>query len=465
VSDESSRSSRLEEYAARPRRALWSMAIPIMAGMSIHTFYMITDMVFVGWLGPDALAALAFNMPLVFLGLGVTFGLGTGVTALIAQAIGARDKVEADRAAEHAVAVGIVFSALFTGAAYLWGEKLLAALGVPGHLLALAWEYLSVLAGGFVFLVMSVFFRSILSGEGDMKTPMAIGAAGTLLNVFLDPLFIFALDMGVRGAAIATVVSQALVAFVFVYLLFFREHTYVTFDLRNFRPSGRIVAAIIGIGAPASFSFVVMAFGGAVFNRILVSFSEDAVAAYQVGVRLDHVVLLPMIAISASLVTLVGMFHGARRPDLVRNTLHYGVWWAVAIAAGLGVVFFALAPVLAGMFSESPEIRSMATGYLRITVLGYPCVAVSMPIGRALQGLGLGIPVLFLTLLRVLLVSAPLSIWFVFGLGLPVAWVWGAIVLGNVVAALTALAWLRSGLSRAARTARGSQPAAAAAAP
>jgi putative MATE family efflux protein len=446
---EAGRASRLEEYAARPRRALWTMAIPVMAGMSIHTFYMIADMVFVGWIGPDALAALAFNMPLIFLGLGVTFGLGTGVTALIAQAIGARDKVEADRAAEHALGVGLVVAGTFTGVAYLWGEPLLGALGVPGHLLGLAWEYFSVLAGGFVFLVLSVFFRSILSGEGDMKTPMMIGGVGTILNVILDPLFIFGLDMGVRGAAIATVLSQALVALVFVYLLFFKEHTYVTFDLRNFRPSGRIVAGIFKVGAPASFSFVVMAFGGAVFNRILVSFSEDAVAGYQVGVRLDHVVLLPLIAISASLVTLVGMFHGAQRSDLVRETLHYGVLCAAGIALGLGVLFFVLAPVLAGMFSESPEIRSIATGYLRITVIGYPCIAVSMPIGRALQGLGLGLPVLLLTLLRVLLVSAPLSLWFVHGLGWPVSSVWVAIVLGNAVAAVTALAWLRTGLARA----------------
>ena len=127
---------------------------------------------------------------------------------------------------------------------------------------------------------MSVFFRSILSGEGDMKTPVMIQGGGTLLNIVLDPLFIFTFGMGVEGAALATVISQAMAAAVFVYLLFFKEHLYVTFDLKDFRFSPSILRSIFSVGAPASFSFVVMALGGAVFNRVLVEYSEDTVAGF-----------------------------------------------------------------------------------------------------------------------------------------------------------------------------------------
>ena len=221
-----SRSSRLDDFIAQPRRALWRLALPIMIGMSVQTVYMLADMYFVGQVSSEALAALAFNMPLVFLGIGIIFGLGSGVTAVIVRYIGAGDKELADSAAEHAVALGVVISAIFTLVAYWKGRELLAVLGVPENLMALAWGYFRILAGGYIFLVMSVFFRSILSGEGDVKTPVMIQGGGTLLNIVLDPIFIFTLEMGVEGAALATVLSQALAALVFVYLLFFKEHSY-----------------------------------------------------------------------------------------------------------------------------------------------------------------------------------------------------------------------------------------------
>lgn len=443
------RSQRFDEYVARPRRALWVMALPVMAGMSIHTFYMIADMIFVGRLGPEALAAVSFNMPLVFLGIGVTFGLGSGVTAVIAHAIGAQDKVGADRSAEHAVGLGAFVAILFTVAGFLWGRGLLTTLGAPPELLDQAWEYCQIMVAGFSFLVMSVFFRSILSGEGDVRVPMMIQGGGTLLNVILDPLLIFGLDLGIRGAALATVISQGAAAAAFVYLLFFKEHSYVTFDLRHFRFSSAILGGIFRIGAPASFSFLLLAIGGAVFNRILVTYSGNAVAAYQVGGRVDHVVLLPLIAISASLLTLVGMFHGAQREELVRELVSYALRCSVGIAVALGLLFFAIAPQFVAMFSQNEEIREIGTAYVRIGVLGYPFIALAMPIGRALQGLGLGVPMFVLTLLRTLLISAPLAAFCVYRLDKPIEWVWGSMVIGVALSAGLAVLWLRWGLARA----------------
>ena len=168
--------SRLAGFLENPRRALWTMSLPMMVGMSLQTAYLLADMYFVGRIGPDALAALAFNMPLVFLGLGIVFGLGSGVTSVIARHIGADDKSLADSSAEHSLALGVLLSVAFTAVAYVFGREILASLGVTPELLPLAWDYFSVLAAGYVFIVMTVFFRSILAGEGDMKTPMMIQA-------------------------------------------------------------------------------------------------------------------------------------------------------------------------------------------------------------------------------------------------------------------------------------------------
>jgi len=440
-------SSRLDEFIAHPRRALWRLALPIMIGMSVQTVYMLADMYFVGQVSSEALAALAFNMPVVFLGIGIVFGLGSGVTSVIARYIGARDKSLADSAAEHSVALGVVISAAFTLIAYWKGREFLVLLGVPDHLMALAWGYFRILAGGYVFLVMSVFFRSILSGEGDVKTPVMIQGGGTLLNIVLDPIFIFQLDMGIEGAALATVLSQALVASAFVYLLFFKKHAYVTFDLKDFRFSWPLLGRIFAVGAPASFSFVVMALGGAVFNRLLVVYSDETVAAFQVGSRIDHIYLLPVVALSAGLVTLVGMFHGAQRRDLMRDVIVYAMTRAVLIAFVMGTLFFILAPSFLGAFTDSEVIARTGIGYLRIGVFSYPFVAIVMLTGRVLQGMGNGAPVFVLSLLRVVLISGPLAYIFVLKMDKSVEWVWIAMLIGMVLTAIIAFLWLKHALA------------------
>ena len=275
--------SRLESFLENPSKGLWTLAIPIMAGMGIHTLYTIVDMIFIGRLGGDAIAAVAFNMPLFFLVLGLSFGVGSGVTASIARFIGARDKVSADNTAEHAVALGLIISIILTTLGLIYGPDLLQRLGATEAVLPLSWDYLKISLFGLPFMIFSTFFRSILSGEGDMKLPMMVAGLGTILNIILDPIFIFTLGFGVGGAAMASAISQAIVFCIFVYMLFVKEHAYVRFRMRDFSPSMFIIRDIIRVGFPASMSMIIMAFGQLVFNRILVHFSTDAVAAYQVG--------------------------------------------------------------------------------------------------------------------------------------------------------------------------------------
>ncbi len=208
---------------------------------------------------------------------------------------------------------------------------------------------------------------------------------------------------------------------------------------------------IMRIGAPASFSMLLMALGGGLFNRILVSYSPDAVAAYQVGGRLDHVVLLPMISISTALVTLVAMFRGAQRLDLVRDVVRYAMRWSLAIGVVTALLFFALARWMVSGFSAEPGILAAGTTYLRIIAWGYPFTAVSMLAGRILQGLGVGTPVLVLTVMRVLLIAVPLSWVLVYWFDSPVEGVWAAILVGSVLTAGVSAVWLRAGLARAER--------------
>ena len=444
--------SRLKIFLENPSKALWSLAIPIMFGMGIQTLYNLVDMIFIGRLGGQSIAGIAFNMPLFFLVLGLTMGLGTGVTSSIARFIGQDNKKEADNSAEHAIVMGIVISIFLCSLGLMFGKTILSFFGAEGDILFIAWEYLHVMCVGMPFMIFSGFFRSILAGEGDMKFPMMVAGLGTVLNIFLDPIFIFDLEnyggigfgLGVAGAAMATVISQVIVFCVFIYMLFVKEHSYITFRLKDFSFSMDIIWDIVKVGLPASLSMIVMAIGQGVFNKILIYFSADTVAAYQVAGRLDMLVFLPIFSIAASLTTLVGMFFGAKEYDALRFTIRYGIVSAFCITLLSSAFIYFFADLMVGFFTDDDLIISIAVSFLKLFSMVYPLIAIAITTGRVLQGLGKGLPVLIITIVRVLGVSAPLALFFIFYLGKPVEWVWYSMMISTVVAFSISMVWLFS---------------------
>ncbi len=443
MTDSEKNKSRLNIFLQNPERGLWTLAIPIMAGMGVHTLYTIVDMLFIGRLGGESIAAVAYNMPLFFFVMGLTFGLGSGVTASIARFIGANDKVNADNSAEHAIAMAAIISIILTVVGLNYGKSILSFLGARDSILLLSWDYLRYACYGLPCMVFSGFFRSILSGEGDMKLPMLITAFGTVLNIILDPIFIFALDFGVKGAAIATMICQIVVFLIFVYMLFVKEHSYIKFKMKDFSYSNSIVSEIIKVGLPASISMIIMSFGQLVFNKILTGFSVEAVAAYQIGGRIDMVVFLPIMSIAASLTTIVGMFYGAEEWTKMKLIIKYGISRSVLITLVGSAMLITFAPWIVQSFSSDPIIQEVAVYYLQCISLIYPLVAVGMTIGRILQGMGKGLPLLIITSIRILVVSAPLAIIFTIVLDKPVEYVWYAMMISTVVATMVAVLWLQ----------------------
>ena len=438
------KNSRIDGFLNNPSKALWTLAIPIMAGMGIHTLYTIVDMIFIGRLGGNAIAAVAFNMPLFFLVLGLSFGVGSGVTASIARFIGAKDKVSADNTAEHAVALGLIISIILTTLGLIYGEDLLRRLGATKSVLPVSWSYLKISLIGLPFMVFSTFFRSILSGEGDMKLPMAVAGLGTIINIILDPIFIFTLEFGVGGAAMASAISQLIVFLIFVYMLFIKEHAYIKFRMGDFSPSMFIVKDIIRVGFPASMSMIIMAFGQLVFNRILVRFSTDAVAAYQVGGRMDMVIFLPIMAIASALTTIVGMFYGAKEFEKIKFIAKYGIICAIMVTSILSILLYIFAPFVVKSFTQEVDIQSIAVTYIRTICLIYPLIAFGMSVGRILQGLGKGLPMLVITSIRILGVSAPLALFFTMVLNKSIEWIWYAMIISTIVSILISLIWLKT---------------------
>ena len=240
----------------------------------------------------------------------------------------------------------------------------------------------------------------------------------------------------------ASVISQVIFFCVFINMLFVKKHSYITFRLKDFSFSSDIIWDIVKVGLPASLSMVVMAIGQGVFNKILIHFSADTVAAYQVAGRLDMLVFLPIFSIAASLTTLVGMFFGAKEYDALRFTIKYGIMSAFCITVLSSVIIYLFADLAVGFFTDDELIISIAVTFLKLFAFVYPLISVGITTGRVLQGLGKGLPVLVITIVRVLGVSAPLAFLFIFYMGKPVEWVWYSMMISTIVAFTIAIIWL-----------------------
>ena len=437
-----SRETPLQSFKDDPFKSMWRLAVPIIIGMGIQTLYTIIDMIFIGRLGGDAIASVAFNMPIFFFVMGLSFGLGNGVTASIARFIGSNDKVNADNSAEHAVAMALAISLILTVSGLLFGKQILLFIGCTNDILPLAWDYLKVSCYGISFGVFSGFFRSILAGEGEMKLPMIVAGLGTVLNTILDPIFIFYMDLGVAGAAWATTISQIIVCLIFIYMLFVKNHTYVRFKLKDFSFSSYIIYDIIKVGIPVSMSMVVMALGQLVFNRLLVNFSTDAVAAYQIGGRVDMIVFLPIFGIASALTTIVGMFYGADEFEKIKSISFYGIKSSFMITTICSVFLFIFAPSVVKVFTMDTVIQKISIDYLRTISFLFPFISIGLTIGRILQGLGKGMPSLIITIVRVIGLAGPLAYFFTFVLDKPVEWIWYSMFISGIFATIISITWI-----------------------
>ena len=434
--------SRLQEFLSNPYRALWTMALPIIAGMMVQTLFNVVDIMFIGWLGAEEVTAVAFVSPLFFIIIGLTVGIGAGVTASIAQFIGEKDKKNADNCAEHTILIGICITLALSFLGIFYGKQLLVLLGATGNILDISYTYLKVLLYGIGLVVFSLFFRAILAGEGETKIPMVIGLIGTILNLILDPIFIFVLEFGVKGAALATIISQAVMLVSYLFIIFVRKSTYITFNISDFKYSPSIINTIFKIGIPSSISMLIISFGQVVMNRILINYSIEAVAAYQIVSRIDMLLFMPILGIAISLTTIVGMFFGAKEYQKLVTIVKYGIVRALYITVGSVALLFVFADRILPLFTDDLEVLNIGVTYLRIIILAYPAVGLSVICSRICQALGQGMPLLVTTTTRVLIITAPLSYYF-YVTNKSIEWVWYAQVFAILIAAMISFGFLR----------------------
>ncbi len=427
-----------------PKKAVIKLSIPIIVAMSVQTVYSLTDTFWVAGLGADALAAVGFAFPFFFIQMALTNGLGVGGGAAISRRIGARDKAGVDNVAVHTFVMMAILTVFFTALALYLVEDLFMYSGA-GEVTGLGVAYARVLfMGSFVFFF-SNSANSILRSEGDSKRSMQALVIGSVLNIIFDPIFIYTFDLGVAGAAWATIASYAISGVLMFYWFFVKRDTYVSFFFRGFKFDREIVRDIFRVGIPSSVQQVALAMTALLMNLIIVAVSStDGVAVYSTGWRVATIAIAPLVGIASAMVSIGGAAIGENDYKKAKEAHIYATEIGILVEAAIGSLIFFFAADIAAVFTQAENAARIApelTRLLKIMTFFYPSVAFGMLSASLFQGAGKGTSALIATLLRSLVMTPLFAVIFAYGFewGLPGVW-WG-LVAGTVIGSVITFVW------------------------
>jgi len=429
-------SSNVDVMLGNPKQALLRMSVPLIVSLLISSFYNLIDAAWVSGLGADALAGVGFFTPIFMVLVGFGNGLGAGASFAISKYIGEEDKVKADNASIHSILLDIIVSLILTVVLLVFLNPILRIMGA-GQTISYAIDYGMVLLMGSIFIILSNALYGIFRGEGDSKRPMYAMIASAILNIVLDPIFIYTLNLGVRGAAIATLISAVFVIMILIYWFYVKKDTYLKPDLSNFDFNKSISRDIINVGIPASIQLLNNAFFAAVFSALLVYVgSTDSVAVYSTGWRIVIITTTPLLAIGTALISVIAANYGAKNYKNIQIVHRYAMKVSLVIAIVVMILTNLFASDIASVFAtsgSSARISAELTSFIAWIVIYYPTMAVGVPSTYVFQGIGKGITAMFQTIMRETGFTIFFAVLFAVVLNYGVWGAWMGIVLGEIV--------------------------------
>ena len=437
-------SANVDIMLGNPKQALIKMSIPLIISLLITSFYNLIDAAWVSGLGADALAGVGFFTPIFMILVGFGNGLGSGSAFAISKYIGEKNKPKADNASIHSILIDIVISLIITVLLLIFLNPILEIMGA-GQTIGYAIDYGNIILAGAILVILSNALYGIFRGEGDTKRPMYAMIASAILNMILDPIFIYTFNLGVKGAAVATLISALFVILIMIYWFYIKKDTYLKPVFANFNFRKDISTDIVKVGLPASIQLLNNAFFAAVFSALLAFVgSTDSVAVYATGWRIVIIGTTPILAIGTALISVVAANYGAKNYRNIQTAHRYAMKISLVLGIAVMILTNVFAADIASIFASSGSsvrIAGELTAFLSWIVIYYPTMAAGVASTYVFQGLGMGITAMFQTIMR----ETGFTIIFAYILAIVLGFgVWGAwmgIVLGEIVSNNLTMIW------------------------
>lgn len=434
-----------------PKKALIKMSIPLIISLLITSFYNLIDAAWVSGLGADALAGVGFFTPIFMILVGFGNGLGSGAAFAISKYLGEENKQKADNASVHSIILDIVISIILTIILLIFLTPILETMGA-GQTIGYATDYGVIILLGSIFIIFSNALYGIFRAEGDTTRPMYAMVASAILNMVLDPIFIYTLNLGVKGAAIATILSSIFVILMLLYWFYVKKDTYLKPNSNNFNFKEDISIDIVKVGIPASIQLLNNAFFAAVFSALLAYVgSTDSVAVYSTGWRVVIIGTTPLLAIGTALISVIAANYGAKNYRNIQIAHRYAMKVSIAIAVVVAILTNVFAGDIASVFASSGSSTRIApelTSFLVWIVIYYPTMAVGVSSTYVFQGIGRGITAMFQTIMRETGFTIFFAVLLAVVLGYGVWGAWMGIVLGEIVSNNITMIWADSAIKK-----------------
>ena len=390
-------------------KLLLKLSIPATIGMLVQAMYNFVDTIFVGrGVGSLGIAAISISFPVQIFIMAFAQMFGIGGASIISRALGGKNQEKADRTAGNVIGASLLFGVSMAAIGILFLEPLLRALGASDNIIPYARDYLGVILIGTAFFSFGMAMNNVIRAEGKAKIAMLTMLISALLNIILDPIFIFALDMGIRGAAIATVISQAVTSvYVLGYFSFGKSSLKVR--LKSLLPEWSIIREMVTVGLSAFSRQVAGSMLAIIMNNSLVFYGGDiAVSVYGVINRLLMVFVMPMFGINQGFAPILGYNYGARKLRRARDSVRLSTIVTTSLAVFSTVLMMIFARQLIGIFTNEAQLIELSTKALRIVIIALPSIGVQVIASGMFQALGKAGPALFLSLLRQIIILIPL---------------------------------------------------------
>jgi putative MATE family efflux protein len=416
----------MEEYTERLGdaplgRLLLKLSVPGIVSTVSVSLYNVIDTFWVARLGHEAIAALTIIYPYQILFFAVGMGTGIGITSLVSRRFGEGNLEATNHIAGQIFFLSIFLGLIFTMAAVFFSEEILVASGATPDIIEYGNQYLVITAYGVPMLIFSLTASQLIRGSGDAVKPMIILVSASVLNMILDPLMILGIgpfpEMGIRGAALATVIAQSLGAAIALFYLL-AHRTAFRLKLRNLLPDLAILRDIYRVGAPTMILQVTECLTFVLHNVVVSGFGSLAIAALGLAMRVIDLAFMPIIGVSNGLLPIIGYNFGAR--------LFQRLWKAARLASvgimlllAVATIFIELLAVqIIGIFTSDPEYIATTIPAMRIMLSGLTFIGAMTMFITVFQGLGRGTMALVLSLIRQFIIFVPLLFLFrhLFGL-------------------------------------------------
>ena len=393
----------IEMITGDPKKAINKLSFPIIASMFLIFANSIIDSIWVAGLGAGPLAALGYTTPLFMIIVGFGNGLGAGGNSVISRFIGAEDKSSANNAAIHNLILSVIVSIVIAIIFVITMEPMLKLMGASS-VINYAMDYEFIIFSCTFALLMPPIVGGAFRAEGDIKRATIPIAIAAVINMILDPILIYTLGMGIKGAAIATVLGPLISLFLMLYWIFVKKDTYLSYNFKDFHNDFKMYKDILVVGIPASLEQLVLSVLTIFVNYMLTIVSgPTSVAVYTAGWRIVNIGMLPAIGIGTAAISVAGVAYGARKYENLRVTARYAVKVALIASVIVCIILYVFANQIAVIFSysqSSADLAPLIASFLQIMCFFILYVPFGASAGNVFQGVGKGTISFVLTAFR-----------------------------------------------------------------